>query len=159
MGCLRIIFVPLAVLAGYLVTALVVVGGLFAIMSGAGADFCYAGDTWRASDAFGAASLVVGFLAALAGGFVATRIGGRLALLALAALVALGGLATASGAFREADAIRFEGRPEKRPAEFDWQKAPMWSETPAWAECGNVVVGVVGVLVGGAGSLGRRKQD
>lgn len=158
MGCLRIIFIPLAVLAGYLVTGLVVVVGLFALMFGAGIDFCYAGDSWVASDAFSAASLVVGFVAALAGGFVATRIGGRLALLALAALIALVGLATASGALREADAIRFEGRPDTRPAEFDWTKAPSWSETPAWAEWGNLAVGVVGVLVGGAGSLGRRKD-
>ncbi len=158
MGCLRLIFVPLAVLAGYIVTGLVVLVGLFAILFGAGVEFAYAGDTWRASDAFSAASLVVGFVAALAGGFVATRVGGRLALLGLAAVVAIGGLVTATGLARETDAIRFEGRPETRPAELDWTKAPVWSETPVWAEWGNLAVGVVGVLVGGAGALGRRKD-
>lgn len=156
MGCMRILTIPIGVVLGYLASALIVLVGLTITLVSQGPAFCYEGATWTASRDFCFVSLGVGLLAALVGGFVATRIGGRGALLFLVFLMIGLGSATALGVFRAPEAERFKDRPEARPDDFDWTKAAVWSETPPWCEWANLGVGVVGAVLGGSFALGRR---
>jgi len=160
MGCLRILTIPIGVVLGYFVSALIVLIGLTITLVSQGPAFCYEGATWTASEKFCYISLGVGLLAALVGGFVATRIGGRGALVFLVIAMTSLGSATALGLFRAPDAERFKDRPAVRPDDFDWTKAAVWSETPPWCEWANLGVGVVGAVIGGSLALGRRgKKD
>ncbi|MFM7050657.1 MAG: hypothetical protein ACKOYN_00785 [Planctomycetota bacterium] len=159
MGCMRIFTVPIGAVLGYLASALIVLVGLTVVLLAAGPAFCYEGSTWTASQNFCFVSLGVGLVAALAGGFVATRFGGRGALVLLVlAMIGLGS-ATALGLFRAPEEERFKDRPAARPENFDWTKAAVWSETPPWCEWANLGVGLVGAVMGGSFALGRRKKD
>jgi hypothetical protein len=155
MGCLsRLVRIPVGVVLGYLVTMILIFLGLGAIMTLAGIDFCYEGNSWVASREFCVTTFFVGIVAAFAGGFVAMRIGGTGAIVILCLFVALLGTAGALGLTKPADDARFADRPETRPSELTMIEAAGWSETPNWCEWVNVGIGVVGTALGASVARG-----
>ena len=136
----------LAVLAGYLVMALLV----FALLTGAylagGPDFAFQPGTYAVTVPWIAVMIVVGIDAAMAGGFEAHRLApSPRTLQALAALVVVLGLTMAMASLNAPEdptlAVRAGG-----VANMD---AMMRARTPTWANVLNPVLGVIGVFAGG----------
>ncbi len=149
MGCIaRILRLILSLIAGYTVLATIVVGGLFGVAFAMGAAFCYDGDSWLASTPFCAISLVIGFIAALAGGAVSALIARRAGVWALLTVVGLLGIGQAMSATMSIDQSRLADRPATRPADLAVPDMARWSEKPLWCEWANVVVGLVGIVTG-----------
>ena len=131
--------------AGYVVMFVIVFVGLTLAWLALGADGAFRTGTWRTSTGWVVTMLLVGLVAAVAGGWVARRLGGdRRAVLVLVALVVLFGLVDIAMSFGRdpgvLDAVRvgepsmFEAMGNARP--------------PAWFSLVNVVVAVAGVLIG-----------
>jgi hypothetical protein len=134
-----------AVLLGYVVVALCVFAGLSAAYVELGPDGAFRPGVYDVSALWLVISLIVGFVAAVLGGWVARRIArsptgprvlaGLIAALGVAlALVALVGEPAATGVRTEA---------------IGTTEAMQYARTPVWMMFLNALIGALGVLVGG----------
>jgi hypothetical protein len=140
----------LAVVAGYLVTSLLVFALLTGVYLAAGPGFAFEPGTYRVSVGWALVMIVVGIDAALAGGFVAHRLApAPRTVRALAAVVVVLGLAMAMSSLNAPEdpalAVR-TGAAASPPSSMD---AMMRARTPTWAAVLNPVLGVLGVFAGG----------
>lgn len=136
----------LAVLAGYLVMALLVFGLLTGVYLAAGPSFAFQPGTYAVSRSWVAVMVVVGFDAAITGGFVAHRLApSPRTLRALAALVVVLGLTMAMASLNAPE----DATLAVRDGAVGSMDAMMRARTPTWAAVLNPVLGVVGVFVGG----------
>jgi len=125
MGCLR---TGLGVVVGYaamFVVMFIVFTGAFVLL---GADGAFKEGSFEPSMVWIALSLVVGFVTALMGGWVCTKI------------------APSQGAL-----MAMAEDPGARTDELSSMEAMMQAVTPVWVAAANVVVGVLGVWAGGKG--------
>jgi len=134
----------LGVLAGYIAMALAV----FVLLTGAylafGTERAFEPGTYRTSLAWCLTSLVLGIPPALLGGWVCARIGAsHKAVVALAVLVALAGLAIAIPTLKSEPGVLM------RSGDVSNLEAMGRAQTPSWVAFLNPVIGVFGVLVGG----------
>lgn len=144
----------LAVVAGYLVTSLLVFALLTGVYLAAGPGFAFEPGTYRVSVGWALVMIVVGIDAALAGGFVAHRLApAPRTVRALAAVVVVLGLAMAMSSLNAPEdptlAVRtgeVAGNPSGLASSMD---AMMRARTPTWAAVLNPVLGVLGVFAGG----------
>jgi hypothetical protein len=137
-----------AVLLGYLLMSALVFAGLSVGYGVLGADRAFRPGSYEVSVSWALLSVVVGLAAAMAGGWVARRVGGDLrGPWLLAAFVGLLGavMAVTSLATGPDPAVR-TGSPEM----FEAMEA---ARPPPWMLILNPIIGVAGVLFGGA--LGR----
>lgn len=136
----------LAVLAGYLVTALVVFGGLTAAYLATGPAFAFLPGRYDVSPGWVAVMIVVGIAAAALGGFAAHRLApAPRTVRALAAVVVVLGLAMAMGSLNAPE----DPLAMVRPGDVASMDAMMRARTPTWAAVLNPVLGVFAVFAGG----------
>jgi hypothetical protein len=142
-----------AVIAGYFVmVALIFV--LFAMVWFAlGADALFAPGRYDASTAWIAQSLLVAFVAALAAGSLAGRMGGRGAVRALAIVIVAIGILMAWPVL----AAWTDARPDVRPAAISMMDATRYARQPPVVAGLLPFVGALGAWLGGSG-FGRRRR-
>jgi hypothetical protein len=134
-----------AVMVGYVIIGIAVFAGLSGLWLAIGPDRAFQPGVYDVSMTWVLLSVVVGFVAALAGGWVARRIertptGPRV----LAAVVFVLGIVLALPAlFAEAPAS------VARAAGMSMFEAMQQAQTPVWVMLLNPVIGAIGVLVGG----------
>ena len=131
--------------AGYVAMFVIAFVGLTLAWLALGADGAFRTGTWHTSTAWVVTMLLVGLVAAIAGGWVASRLGGdRRAVTVLVGLVVVIGLVdialTLSRDPGVLDAVRV-GRPSMIEALSS-------ARPPSWFSIVNVVVGAAGVLIG-----------
>lgn len=156
MGCIRILFSPLAALLGAIAMSAVAIAGFAITLAALGAPACYREGSWIASDTLLAILLGITLVAAITGGAVARRMGGGLAVL----LVALFAAATSlvphlDSPLDAAKSQRFAGRPDQRPSDAPFSDLARWTEQPDWMRYAGALVGVTGVLFGSSLAKGR----
>jgi hypothetical protein len=136
----------LAVIVGYVAMAVVVFvvfTGLYAAM---GADRAFQPGTYDPSALWIICSLLVSLFAAVVGGMVAARMGGRSAAKALAILVVVLGVGLAWPAINApADTL-----PAIRAGDVPNMEAMRNTRQPAWVALALPFVGAAGVMIGGA---------
>lgn len=134
-----------SVLLGYVIMALTVFAGLSLAYVAVGADGAFRPGLYDVSTLWVVVSFVVGFGAALAGGWVARRIARSASgPLVLAVVVAALGVAMAVlTLFGEA------ADPGVRTGAVGTFEAMSYAQTPFWIMLVNPFVGAVGVLLGG----------
>jgi hypothetical protein len=143
----------LAAIAGYVAMVVVVVAGItlsWAILGGEGA---FRGEGPEPSTAWMVLSVVFGFVAAVAGGWVALKIGrSSMAVKVLVGLVLVLGLYSALTAESE-----YAGRKKirRRVARMSFIDAGQHAKQPTWYLWTIPIVGVAGVLVGGRLQTGK----
>lgn len=141
----------LAVVLGCLVFAALVMGLLTGAYLVMGSERAFLPDSYDVSPSWVGLSLVVGFLAAWVGGWVAARVGrGRGATLGLAGLVLLAGVVVAVMETRHTPSET----PLVRDRALSNTEAMRQAQQPPWIAWVNPLIGVAGVLVGGR----RRKR-
>ena len=133
----------LAVIAGYVVMAVLVIAGFFALLSAMGADWAFKPGTYQASTRWALASCVIGLAAAIIGGFVCARIStSQQPPRALAVFVFVMGIAFAI------PILTSDAAPMPRlSGATDFEKMGEGVQ-PAWVALLNPVIGAVGVLIG-----------
>jgi len=142
MGCLR---GGLAVIGAYIVMFVV----MFVVFTGAyvilGTDGAFKPDSFEPSTVWIAISLVVGFLAAILGGWICTKISPSMGALMglIVVIIVLGALQVVAATMAEP--------PGARDADLSNMEAMMQAVMPLWVAAANIVVGVVGVFLGGKG--------
>lgn len=158
MGCIRILFSPLAALLGAVAMSVVAIAGFAIAVAALGAPASYRADSWIASDTMLAILLGINLIAAITGGAVARRIGGGLAVALLVLFAA--GISLVPHLDSPLDASksqRFAGRPASRPSDAPFSDLARWTEHPEWMRYAGALVGVTGVLFGG--SLGKARPQ
>lgn len=139
----------LSVLAGYVVMFVFVMLTFSLVWMALGSGFAFEAGSTRVTIGWVVIALVLSFLAAIAGGWVTSKIAvppGRVPVIALASLVlVLGVLAAVSATSREIPPL------PDRP--LGTLEAASYAESPAWYHYSVPIIGVAGVLLGG--SLGR----
>lgn len=144
-----------AVLLGYVIIALAVFAGLSLAYVAVGTDGAFRPGLYDVSTLWVVISFVVGFGAALAGGWVARRVArSTSAPLVLAGVVAALGVAMAvfSLSGEAAD-------PGLRTGAVGTFEAMGYAQTPFWIMLLNPLVGAVGVLLGGGVLRGGSTND
>jgi hypothetical protein len=142
----------LATLVGLVVMIVLVFGILGAAYVALGADRAYKPGTYDPSTAWIAATLVVGFLAAVVGGTLAARIGGHRGVRGLIVMVlALGAVNLIAQLSLKKEA------PPPRTGDVSLQESMEHSCQPLWVGIANPLVGVLGVALGAA-RAGKRKR-
>jgi hypothetical protein len=137
------------VVVGYIVMALVVFAVFSVAYLGMGADRAFQPGSYAPSGLWIVVSLIVGFGAAAAGGWVCASIARNpRAVTALAALVIVLGIVFAVPVM-----TRKEG-PGPRTDTVGNMQAMQQAQTPLWLALLNPLIGVVGVMVGGRRRLG-----
>ena len=160
MGCIRILFSPLAALLGTVALSVVAIAGFAITIAALGAPTCYRGDSWMASDTLLAILLGINLLAAITGGAVARRMGGGLAVVLVVLFAAVTSLVPhLDSPLDAAKSQRFAGRPEARPSDAPFTDLARWTEQPEWMRYAGALVGVTGVLFGGSLAKGRRAES
>ena len=137
----------LAVVAGYLTTAIAVAAltlGLFVLL---GPDRAFQPGTYEVTTVWVIACFAASLIAAMIGGFVCSRISGPGALKVLAALLVVLGILLALPALDPAN----DPRPLVRPPDTPRLIALTNSRQPPWAAMTFPFVGAIGVLIGGRG--------
>lgn len=142
----------LSVLAGYVVMFVFVMVTFSLVWVGLGSGFAFEAGSTRVTTGWVVIALVLSFIAALAGGWVTSKIAmppGRTPVIALAALVlVLGIIAAFSAVNREIPPL------PDRP--LSTMEAASYAESPDWYHYSIPIIGVAGVLLGG--SIGRRRE-
>jgi hypothetical protein len=136
-----------AVLLGYIAMALAVFAGLSLAFVGLGPDRAFRPGVYDVSALWVVVSFIVGFGAALAGGWVARRIarralGPRVLAGVVAVLGAMLALTTVMGGAPEAIGLRTEV--------VGTFEAMQFAQTPFWIMLTNPLIGALGVLIGGS---------
>lgn len=144
------------VIVGYIIMAIV----LFVVFTGAylamGPDTAFQAGTYQISFPWIVLSLVVGFLAALLGGFLCAWIaGGRKAPMVLAGIVLVIGLLF--GVIASMAPVRPEDH--TRPAEVSNLEAMQHARQPLWFNLLNPLIGAAGVFFGGRLKRGPAHAD
>lgn len=141
----------LGVIAGYVVMFVVVFGSFTAAYLAMGAEKAFRPGTYDVSMLWIAISIVLGLVAAIAGGLVCAAIakGGK-APMALAILVVVLGVLMAIPTLNAPDA----GAPVERTGDVGNMAAMQSARTPSWVAFLNPVIGAVGVMLG----AGLRKK-
>jgi hypothetical protein len=136
----------LAVIAGYLAMAALILGsfsGLYYVM---GPDRAFQPGAYDPSTQWILASLVLGIIAAIVGGYVTASIDGSArAIRALALLVVVLGVGMAVATMGGTDT-----RPTVRTGDVSNSEAMMNARQPAWVSFSFPVIGALGVLIGGS---------
>jgi hypothetical protein len=138
-------------IVGYIVIIAIVIGGLFAAWAVLGGSGSFEGDGPYPSSAWNAAALASGFIAAIAGGWVARKLGrsalGVKILVGLMLVLGLYGALTAEASYqkRSAEAVA------KPASELTFMEAGQVAKNPAWYNWVIPFVGVAGALLGGRG--------
>jgi hypothetical protein len=133
------------VVSGYLVMAIVIIATFAIAFPLLGINRLFAEGTFEASMGWIALSVILGFGAALAGGWVAALVGGKTrAVPVLAGFVFVFGLMSAVSAMQETEA---RGGP--RGPDATMTDAMAHARQPTWITFVNPLLGAVGVLIGG----------
>lgn len=141
-----------AIVLGYVVMFVVIFATFSIAYLILGPDRAFAPGSYEISASWLVLSIVLSFLAAVAGGYVCTVIGrGSWAPYGLAVIVGVLGLLSAVPAFTA------EPPPASRSAAVSTVDAMQNAREPRWLAIGYPVIGVIGVLVGGSGRLNRRR--
>ena len=138
----------LAVIVGYVAMAVVVFAVFTALYAAMGADRAFQPGTYDPSTLWVVCSLLVSLLAAVVGGMVAVRMGGRSATRALAILVVVLGVGLAWPAIN----APAETLPAIRAADVPNMEAMRNTRQPTWVALALPFIGAVGVMIGGARS-------
>jgi len=135
----------LGVIVGYIVMGVIVMVGLTALYLALGVDFAFREASYEPSIMWILCMFVIGVVAAVVGGMVCRMIGrSETSTAALVAVVLLlGGLSAVLTMSSEAPT-------EPRSEEFSSMEAMQQAQTPAWVLIANPIVGVFGVVLGGA---------
>ncbi len=133
-----------AVVLGYIVMAAAIFATFSLAYRAMGADRAYLPGSYDVSTLWLAVSIVLSFVAAFIGGRVAAKIGGTRAVRGLVGVVVVLGLMTAIWSM-----MSNEPDPGPRTENVPTMQAMTKSQTPAWIEWANIVIGVAGTLVGG----------
>jgi len=137
----------LAVVAGYFLMVVIVIGSLGLAWMVLGADGAFAGEGPYPSAGWLAFSVIGGFIAAILGGFLARHLGGS-----AAAVKGLVGLVLVLGLI---SALTGGGSKGKNPvadqavAEMSWGEAGQHAQQPTWYNWLIPLVGAAGVVLGG----------
>jgi hypothetical protein len=135
----------LAVVAGYIVMALLVFVTFSAAFLMMGSDRAFQPGTYGVSGLWLIVSFVLGLVAAIVGGYVCAAVAPRgKAPLALAVVVLVLGLAMAVPVITAPDA----GVPRQRAGDVGNTEAMMQAQQPAWVALANPFLGAAGVMVG-----------
>ena len=132
-----------AVLAGYVsmfITIFVSFSAAFLVM---GTDGAFQPESFEPSVSWLLVSFVLGFLAALEGGFICALIGGESATNALSAFVVVLGLLMAI------PVMLADVEPLVRATDLANLEAMQQARTPVWVAVANPFLGAIGVLLGG----------
>jgi hypothetical protein len=133
----------LAVAVGYITMFLLVFATFSAAYRGLGAERAFQPGTYVPTMTWNLLAIVLGFVAALAGGVVAVKVGGGAGpAKLLAAVVFVLGIAFAI------PQITSKQDPGPRPGVVSNNDAMMKAQTPAWMALLNPLVGVLGVMAG-----------
>ncbi len=144
----------LAVIAGYLTMAVLVMVTLSVAFIAVGADRAYKPDSFEVSNIWLVIWGISGLISAKIGGFVCRRIAGR-----IGPVFGLVGLVVVLGVAQVWFTMRSEPREiEARTGDVALSDAMTKAIPPAWVPYGNIVLGVAGVLLGGC-VLGARKGE
>lgn len=134
-----------AVVAGYLVMLILVVGLMTGLYLTLGPDGAFASGSYEPSTVWLIASTLLSITAALAGGFVCAVIAGRGgAPKALAIVVLVIGVLTAALVMNPVS----DPRPTVRTPSTPTMEAMMNARQPDWVSWTNPLIGAIGVLVG-----------
>lgn len=140
------------VILGYIAMAAIVFVGLTAAYTLLGPDRAFRPGVYEVSFAWVVVSIIVGFLAAILGGWLARVVGATpRAPQVLAGLVVVLGLALALPALLSEPAAA-----DVRTGAPGVMEAMQQARTPLWLMLLNPVIGAIGVLLGG--SLGSRQR-
>jgi hypothetical protein len=133
-----------AVILGYLVMAALIFATFTAAYLAMGADAAFRPGTYEPSSLWIVVSFILGFAAAVAGGWVCAAVGreGR-AVSILAVVVLLLGIALAMPALRRTPTS------EPRLGNVSNMEAMTKAQMPGWIALLNPLVGAAGVLIGG----------
>lgn len=146
----------LAVVLGYVVMAVVVMGGLTGAYLGMGADGAFEAGAYQVTTMWIVVMSAVGLVAAMIGGFVCAKIGkSKGAVLGLLGLiVVLGAVQVVFVAMAE------EPLPEDkiRTADVDSMEAMMRAEKSVGLAALDPIIGVIGVFIGAPLGCGCRKD-
>lgn len=132
------------VIVGYLVMAILVFGALTTAYLGMGADRAFQPGTYDVTGLWTVTMIVVGLVAAIAGGMTCRAIAGPGAVKALAVVVFVLGLVMAVPALTASES----SKPGPRTAEVGNMDAMTKAQTPAWAALLNPFIGAAGVMAG-----------
>lgn len=142
----------LGVIGGYVAMVIFIFLSFSVVYLSIGADLAYNPGTYDVSMLWIAVSTVLGFIAAVIGGYLCKLIAGdRKTTIILAGIVLGLGLAVAI-----MQAVAPKATPEARTAEVSNTEAMQKSVMPVWVAFLNPFVGAIGVWVGGG--LGRSKE-
>lgn len=129
---------------GYVVMFVVVFTTFTIAYLAMGSDTAFLPGTYEVSMTWILVSSILGLVAAVVGGYVAGRVGGKGAVKVTAGIVLVLGLLLAI-----ATAL-FSKPTEIRPADVPNMEAMSKAQTPVWVAFLNPVIGIVGVLIGGS---------
>lgn len=134
----------LGVIVGYVVMFVVVFVTFTAAYLFMGPDTAFRPESYEPSMLWNLTAFVLGFIAAVAGGFVCIAIAKRKgAVTALVVVVLVLGMVGAIMTFTSSDAVD-----EVRTGDVTNMEAMMKTRTPLWTALLNPIIGIVGVLVG-----------
>jgi hypothetical protein len=135
----------LAVVAGYIVMALLVFLSFSAAFLMMGTDRAFQPGTYGVSALWLTVSFVLGLVAAIVGGYACAAIAPRSrAPMALAVVVLVLGLAMAVPVLTAPDA----GVPRQRAGDVGNTEAMMQAQQPPWVALANPFLGAAGVMIG-----------
>lgn len=140
----------LAAIGGYIVMVIIVLLGITVAWMALGPAGAFAGEGPAPSTAWMAGNLVSGFVAALAGGWAASRLGSS-----ATAVKILLGLVLVLGLITAVTSMGATGNPIDKPVtELSFMEAGAYAVQPAWYNWIIPLVGAIGVWIGG--DKGRR---
>lgn len=135
----------LGIIVGYIVMAVIVVSGLFIVYAVLGEDFAFKADTFKPSIMWILVMFVMGIIASVVGGMVCRMIGrSQGATLGIAAAILV------LGAVNAVVLMQREAPTEPRVPGMSASEAMGEARTPLWVLILNPLVGVAGVVLGGA---------
>lgn len=143
----------LGAVAGYLVMVVAVMAGIGLVWLAVGASGAFDGEGPHPSTIWIAGNIVFGFLAALAGGCVARKVGRSITavkilvalLLVLGAFLAI----TAESSYAKREPV------DKPVADMTFMEAGRHARSPTWYLFSMPLIGAAGALIGGRGGAAK----
>jgi MFS family permease len=145
----------LAVILGYVVMAVVIMGGLTVVYFALGQDTVFEAGTYEVTGLWIVVWALASVVAALAGGFVCGKIGkSKGAVISLVVLIAV------LGAANTAYMMTRETPPEDliRAGDTSSMEAMTKAQAPTWMYIAEPLIGVFGAMVGASMGCGCRKD-